>query len=65
MGARMPPSKEKMEVKNWTVFGLLDQDFISNVKIACVFGEFVFKCVFLEHLIYMYKKHDYMLLHLN
>lgn len=28
-----------MEVKNWTVFGLLDPDFISNIKIACVFGK--------------------------
>ncbi len=24
--------------KNWTVFGLLDNEFFNNVKIACVFG---------------------------
>lgn len=28
-----------MELKNWTVFGLLDQSFLSGVKIACVFGK--------------------------
>ncbi|ODN05802.1 RCC1 and BTB domain-containing protein 1 [Orchesella cincta] len=27
-----------MELKNWTVFGLLDQDFVANIKLACVFG---------------------------
>ncbi|XP_021955121.1 RCC1 and BTB domain-containing protein 1 isoform X1 [Folsomia candida] len=27
-----------MELKNWTIFGLLDPEFFANIKIACVFG---------------------------
>lgn len=27
-----------MELRNWTVFGLVDPEFLATVKIACVFG---------------------------
>ncbi|XP_067014556.2 RCC1 and BTB domain-containing protein 1 isoform X1 [Anabrus simplex] len=28
----------KMDLKNWTIFNLLGSDFISKIKMACVFG---------------------------
>ena len=28
-----------MELSNWTIFSLIDRDFASQIRLACVFGE--------------------------
>lgn len=41
-----------MDLKKWNIFALLNDDFIMEVKIACVFGESV-KNSFLQHILYL------------
>jgi len=29
---------DRMDLSRWTLFSLLDKDFLSSVRLACVFG---------------------------
>ena len=34
----MDPMQPKMDLGPWTIFSLLDREFLSTIRLACVFG---------------------------
>lgn len=42
-----PDIEEKMDLTNWTIFSLLETDFVSKIKMACVFGKIYFSFTFI------------------